>query len=125
MRTPAELTGGSTPQTPQCHPGTAFFFQDNRRLVVPDIDRLCVQAVRAFGVRVGVLLHGPEGSGRGTAVAAAAASLGIHVVEFSCLELRGASEAKTDAALDAAFDSAALFAPAVLFLRDLECVWEL
>ena len=34
------------------------------------------------------LLHGPDGSGRATAAAAAAAALGIHLVPYSCLELK-------------------------------------
>ena len=34
------------------------------------------------------LLHGPDGSGRATAAMAAAAALGVHLVAYSCLELR-------------------------------------
>ena len=40
------------------------------------------------GVRLGVLLAGPKGSGKVTAVRAVAAALGMHYIGFSCHELQ-------------------------------------
>ena len=46
------------------------------------------QGSAEYGLRMAALLHGPDGSGRATAAAAAAAALGIHLVAYSCLELK-------------------------------------
>jgi len=45
--------------------------------------------------------------------------LGVHLVVFTCEELRGPSDLKTAAALKATFEAAAEFAPAILVLQDL------
>ena len=47
-----------------------------------------VQGSAGYGLRMAALLHGPDGSGRATAAAAAAAALGIHLVAYSCRELK-------------------------------------
>ena len=47
-----------------------------------------MQGSAEYGLRVAALLHGPDGSGRATAAMAAAAALGIHLVAYSCLELK-------------------------------------
>ena len=92
------------------------------------------QSGRDAALRVALLLHGPSGSGRATAARAAAAALGLHVVPFSCHELGGGpaqppqqqpgGEGAAVAALRAAFEAAAEFAPAVLLLQDFEVLAE-
>ncbi|KAK9814693.1 hypothetical protein WJX72_009974 [[Myrmecia] bisecta] len=71
----------------------------------------------AYNLRTALLLHAPRGAGKATAVGAAAAALGAHVVPFSCHELCGASEAKTGLALRTAFEAAGRFSPAIIVLR--------
>lgn len=77
-----------------------------------------MQGAADAGVRVAVLVTGAQGSGRSTAVQAAAAALGVQVLPFSGLELRGAGqgEAHVAAALRSAFSAAADYAPAILLL---------
>ena len=47
-----------------------------------------VQRAAELGVRASVLVVGPPGVGKATAVNAAAAALGVHAVPFTCHELR-------------------------------------
>ena len=72
-------------------------------------------------MRVSLLLHGPDGSGRRTAVRAAAAALGLHCICVTCHDLQGS--AGQDASkgllpnLQAVLDDALRFAPCVLLLQ--------
>lgn len=47
-----------------------------------------VQRAAELGVQASVLVVGPPGAGKATAVNAAAAALGVHIVPFTCHELR-------------------------------------
>ncbi|DBB17357.1 TPA: hypothetical protein ACH3X3_014397 [Trebouxia sp. C0006] len=78
----------------------------------------------ALALQVAVLLLGPRGSGRGTAVRAAAAALGIHFVPFSCHDLKGQTDAETATALKASLEAAQGYAPVVLMLRHFEVLAE-
>ena len=49
---------------------------------------MCAQDSAEYGLRVAVLLHGPQGSGRATAAMAAAIAIGAHVIPYSCHELK-------------------------------------
>ena len=80
-----------------------------------------------------MLLHGPAGAGKATAVRAAASALGWHVVPFSCRELGGQAQQPQQpggpdgtavAALKAAFEAAAQFSPALLLLEDFQALLE-
>lgn len=71
-------------------------------------------------LHVSLLVHGPRGSGRRTAVRAAAAALGMHCVPWSAYDIAGSSDAKTQAALRAAVSDAQRFSPCVLLVRHLE-----
>ena len=71
-----------------------------------------------------VLLLGPRGSGRSTAVRAATAALGIHLVPFSCHDLKGQTDAETATALRASLEAAQEYAPVVLVLRHFEVLAE-
>mmetsp|Transcript_11157 Transcript_11157/g.31605 ORF Transcript_11157/g.31605 Transcript_11157/m.31605 type:complete len:561 (-) Transcript_11157:2392-4074(-) len=80
-------------------------------------------AAAGFRLRVSVLLHGPAGSGRRCASQAAAAALGLHVVQRSAAELRGGSDSAGDSAkLKEAFAAAAEHAPSILLLTNLEAL---
>ncbi|KAL4857587.1 Peroxisome biogenesis protein 6 [Chlorella vulgaris] len=79
-------------------------------------------AAAGVPLRLAVLLHGPAGSGKQTAVAAAAAAAGCHLVNLSCHDIKaaaGAAERHTFDALQAAFAAAAEYAPVVLLLRQV------
>lgn len=93
----------------------------------------CAQSGEAAGLRMSLLLYGPSGSGKATAVYAAAAALGWHVVPFSCRELggqpqqsqqQGGPDTTSAAALRAAFEAATQFSPALLLLQDFEALLE-
>lgn len=47
-----------------------------------------MQRAAELGVQASVLVVGPEGVGKTTAIHAAAAALGVHVVPYTCHELR-------------------------------------
>ncbi len=79
-----------------------------------------LQDSSALALQVAVLLLGPRGSGRSTAVRAATAALGIHLVPFSCHDLKGQTDAQTATALKASLEAAQDFGPVVLVLRHFE-----
>ena len=83
-----------------------------------------LQESAALALQVAVLLLGPRGSGRSTAVRAAAAALGIHFVPFSCHDLKGQTDAETATALKASLEAAQGYAPVVLMLRHFEVLAE-
>ncbi|KAL2636281.1 hypothetical protein R1flu_007760 [Riccia fluitans] len=73
-------------------------------------------------LRVAVLVHGPTGSGKQTAVRLASEDLGVHVVPFNCYDFVGATEGKTSGALVEAFKTAKRYSPSVLLLRRFEAL---
>ena len=79
---------------------------------------LMLQKGLQSGLRIALLLHGPSGCGKTTAVRAAAAALGLHVIPFSCHEFNGQADTVAANAVRAAFRSALNFSPAVLLLQD-------
>lgn len=83
-----------------------------------------MQDSAALALQVSVLLLGPRGSGRSTAVRAATAALGIHLVPFSCHDLKGQTDSQTATALKASLEAAQEFAPVVLLLRHFEVLSE-
>ena len=83
-----------------------------------------LQDSAALALQVAVLLLGPRGSGRGTAVRAATAALGVHLVPLSCHDLKGQTDAQTAAGLKTAVEEASTFAPVVLLLRHFEVLAE-
>eukprot|EP00850_Spirogloea_muscicola_P015062 SM000112S24004 [mRNA] locus=s112:310469:316356:+ [translate_table: standard] len=73
-------------------------------------------------LRTAVLLAGPTGAGKRGAARAAAAVLGLHVVEFNCHELLGSTDSQTAASIAAAFESAQRYSPSVLLLRRFDAL---
>lgn len=78
-----------------------------------------------FG-RLAILLHGPAGSGKRSAVAAAAAAVGCHLVALSCHDFRSpnSSDKQVLEGLRTAFDAAAAYRPLVLSLQHFETLAE-
>ena len=81
-----------------------------------------MQGPEAENISVSVLMHGPTGCGKSTAVSATAAALGLNVVPYSCHEFVGQSDAAVVMAIRTAFENAQEFAPAILFLKDLSAL---
>ena len=72
-------------------------------------------------LRASLLIHGPPGSGKATAVKAAAAAFGLHIVPYGCAGLhRG--DGQSAELLRAAFEAAEGFAPAVLLLTGFDAL---
>jgi hypothetical protein len=78
-----------------------------------------MQTARSVTLNTAALLEGPPGSDQIKAASTAAAALGVHLIVYSCEELRGPSDLKTAAALKAALEAAADFAPSLLVLQNL------
>lgn len=72
-------------------------------------------------LRLAFLVHGPAGAGKRTALSAAAVALGCSLVQLSCWDLgaEAVSEEKIIEGLQAVFDGAARYRPALLVLHDL------
>ena len=81
-----------------------------------------LQGPEAENISVSVLMCGPAGCGKSTAVSATAAALGLNVVPYSCHEFVGQSDAAVVMAIRTAFENAQEFAPAILFLKDLSAL---
>ncbi|XP_006860530.1 PREDICTED: peroxisome assembly factor 2 isoform X1 [Chrysochloris asiatica] len=72
-----------------------------------------------------VLLLGPPGSGKSTAVAAACSRLGLHLVKVPCSSLCADSSRSVESKLQAAFSRAQRCRPAVLLLTALDLLgWD-
>ncbi|XP_016847023.2 peroxisome biogenesis factor 6 isoform X2 [Anolis carolinensis] len=67
-----------------------------------------------------ILLSGPSGVGKLTAVRAACSRLNIHLFKVDCVGLCGDTSASTEAKLHAAFLEAELYNPCVLLMKDVE-----
>jgi len=76
---------------------------------------------RRIPMKCSVLLHGPAGSGKRTAAAAAAAALGCHLISISCQDIKveGIPDEKIIEGLQAVVTIASNYRPVLLLLRDL------
>ena len=81
-----------------------------------------LQARQGVTLRATVLLSGPVGSGKKTAIVRAAEEIGVRAIPFSCQELRAGSDPKTALALRMGFNEAKAFAPAIMLLTDVEAL---
>ena len=81
-----------------------------------------LQARQGVTLRATVLLSGPVGSGKKTAIVRAAEEIGVRAIPFSCQELRAGSDPKTALALKMGFNEAKAFAPAIMLLTDVEAL---
>ncbi|XP_027694111.1 peroxisome biogenesis factor 6 [Vombatus ursinus] len=72
-----------------------------------------------------VLLRGPPGSGKTTAITAACGRLGLHLFKADCSRLCADTSAAVESKLRATFSRAQLCRPSVLLLRSVELLgWE-
>ncbi|PRP76677.1 hypothetical protein PROFUN_14946 [Planoprotostelium fungivorum] len=79
----------------------------------------------AFKLKVvpSVLLHSTsKGCGKRTMVKVACQTLGIHLFDINCYELLGPIESHTQKHLEDIFDEVKEYAPAVLHLRNIDCL---
>ncbi|XP_062979998.1 peroxisome biogenesis factor 6 isoform X2 [Elgaria multicarinata webbii] len=67
-----------------------------------------------------ILLSGPSGVGKMTAVRAACSRLNLHLFKVDCVGLCGDTSGSTEAKLHAAFSQADLYSPCVLLMKDVE-----
>uniref|UniRef100_A0A8C8SVB1 Peroxisomal biogenesis factor 6 n=1 Tax=Pelusios castaneus TaxID=367368 RepID=A0A8C8SVB1_9SAUR len=67
-----------------------------------------------------ILLAGPSGVGKTTAVRAACSCLNLHLFKVDCVGLCGDTSGATEMKLQSAFAQAELFWPCVLLLKDIE-----
>ncbi|CAK0786225.1 hypothetical protein CVIRNUC_009438 [Coccomyxa viridis] len=102
-------------------PGTGILLPAWRQLAQL-LAALNHEGPEAENISVSVLMCGPAGCGKSTAVSATAAALGLNVVPYSCHEFVGQSDAAVVMAIRTAFGNAQEFAPAILFLKDLSAL---
>ncbi|XP_037752228.1 peroxisome biogenesis factor 6 isoform X1 [Chelonia mydas] len=67
-----------------------------------------------------ILLAGPSGGGKLTAVRAVCSCLNLHLFKVDCVSLCGDTSGATEMKLQSAFARAELFRPCVLLLKDIE-----
>nr|XP_046232900.1 peroxisome assembly factor 2 isoform X1 [Scatophagus argus] len=67
-----------------------------------------------------VLLHGPAGSGKVTAVSAASRRLNLHLLKVDCVSVCADTPAASEVKLDSVFQRADALQPCVLLLRNLQ-----
>ena len=80
-------------------------------------------AIRNLSWKISLLLHGPQGSGKKTAISAAAAALGCHAIWISCSDIRNnSSEGKAGDTFRAIFDAASEYRPCLLVLDKVDQV---
>jgi len=103
----------------------------NSKLLVPgwkDMATLLASALHPgnFGthIRLAILLHGPSGSGKQTALTAALNATGCHQIKLDCKELNmlGMPERKVIEGIHAAFSAAGEFNPTVLVLQHFQAL---
>lgn len=86
--------------------------------VIRDAGVLCARSSSLSGCTV--LLHGPAGSGKATAVSAASRRLNLHLLKVDCVSACADTHAASEARLSAAFQRAEALRPCVLLLRNLQ-----
>jgi transitional endoplasmic reticulum ATPase len=73
-------------------------------------------------VRNGVLLYGPQGTGKNLLAAATAGEFGVNFYHVRCPELLSVGVGSTAGEIRRVFESAALHRPAVLFLDEIDAI---
>lgn len=76
----------------------------------------------AFDLQASFLLKGARGSGKRTLARSVAGRLGLGVMEVSCFDIAGETDAKTEGVLRARFERAAGCSPCMLLLRHVEAL---
>uniref|UniRef100_A0A8C5K684 Peroxisomal ATPase PEX6 n=2 Tax=Jaculus jaculus TaxID=51337 RepID=A0A8C5K684_JACJA len=113
---PTLSSGGSTPWSGLSPPGLEGLVTELCAALKP---RLQPGGTLLTGTSC-VLLRGPPGSGKTTAVTAACSRLGLHLVKVPCSSLCADSSGAVEAKLQAAFSRARRCRPAVLLLTAVD-----
>ncbi|XP_074845338.1 peroxisome biogenesis factor 6 [Carettochelys insculpta] len=119
-------TNSPVPSSPRRH-GHAFWSSLSPSGLTDAVKQLC-DALRphltgrgtALCAPGSVLLAGPSGAGKMTAVRAACSCLNLHLFQVDCVSLCGDTSGATETKLQSAFARAELFRPCVLLLKDIE-----
>jgi SpoVK/Ycf46/Vps4 family AAA+-type ATPase len=91
-----------------------------RRIAHP-LATLMHPASNNFNLKVAMLVHGPSGAGKRTAIAAAAAAVGCHTTFINCRDIKGEGalpDSKVAEGLRVAFDIAGRYRPCILILEE-------
>ncbi|XP_016112261.1 peroxisome assembly factor 2 [Sinocyclocheilus grahami] len=102
--------------TSLCPPGLSSTVEQLLTIIQPHFSESCLTLKRGCSV----LLMGPNGSGKVTAVRAASRRLHLHLIKVDCVSLCADTAAACEAKMRSVFERAELHHPCVLLLRNLQ-----
>ncbi|XP_073700499.1 peroxisomal ATPase PEX6 [Garra rufa] len=110
------LQKGSSFWTSLCPPGLSSTVEQLLTIIQPHFTESSLTLKRGCSV----LLMGPNGSGKVTAVTAASRRLHLHLIKVDCVSLCADTAAACEAKMKTVFERAELHHPCVLLLRNLQ-----
>uniref|UniRef100_A0A8C1HB13 Peroxisomal ATPase PEX6 n=1 Tax=Cyprinus carpio carpio TaxID=630221 RepID=A0A8C1HB13_CYPCA len=110
------LQKGSSFWTSLCPPGLSSTVEQLLTIIQPHFSESSLTLKRGCSV----LLMGPNGSGKVTAVRAASRRLHLHLIKVDCVSLCADTAAACEAKMKSVFERAELHHPCVLLLRNLQ-----
>ncbi|XP_070180023.1 peroxisomal ATPase PEX6-like [Littorina saxatilis] len=102
-------------------PGLDHLITRLETLVLPHI-KFKVDGVHNLELMPSILLTGSEGTGKSTVVETVARRLYLHVQQVNCHDLCGDSAGSVEARLKNTFLAAAVYAPCILLLKNIEVI---
>ncbi len=91
------------------------------RSIAHPLATLMHPASNTYNLKLAMLVHGPSGAGKRTAIAAAAAAVGCHTTFINCRDIKGEGslpDSKVAEGLRVAFDIAGRYRPCILILEE-------
>lgn len=82
----------------------------------------CLRGRRNSSIRNGILLYGPQGTGKSLIAEATAGEYGVNFLHVRCPDLVGQFVGTTGAEIRATFESAAANRPVVIFLDEIDAI---
>ncbi|XP_043079462.1 peroxisome assembly factor 2 [Puntigrus tetrazona] len=110
------LPKGSLFWTSLCPPGLSSTVENLLAIIQPHFSESSLTLKRGCSI----LLMGPNGSGKVTAVRAASRRLHLHLIKVDCVTVCADTAAACEAKLKSVFERAELHRPCVLLLRNLQ-----
>ncbi|XP_067254582.1 peroxisomal ATPase PEX6 [Chanodichthys erythropterus] len=110
------LLKGSSFWTSLCPPGLSSTVEQLLTIIQPHLTESSLTLKRGCSV----LLMGPNGTGKVTAVKAASRRLHLHLIKVDCVTLCADTAAACEAKMKSVFERAELHHPCVLLLRNLQ-----